>query len=221
MALTFDGPKNLRAWLQKHPKGREITEEVAKDWLLSAEGMAWMEKHVGDRQEKATVLVVIDHRNPSMPCVTVYGDRNRVKAKVEHELFLDGPAEVWLDAEAELLSRLKGDYILAYLDHDIARDFVEIKRPWLERERRKATEALRAARYNPELKRLKQEAHAAFDKLWTGGEMTRDAAYRDMAKALGLKEKNCHIGLFDEALCRKVIELYSPREEQALKKGKP
>ena len=209
MALTFDGPKNLRAWLQKHPKGREITEDVAKDWLLSAEGMAWMEKRVGDRQEKATVLVVIDHRNPRAPRVAVYG--NQVRAKVVNELFIDGSPASWADAEAELLSRLKGDYILAYLDGEITSDFAELVTPWLERERKTLKEVFRRPRENPELKRLKREAHEAFDKLWTGGAMTRDAAYRDMAKALGLKEKNCHIGLFDEALCRKVIELYSPK----------
>lgn len=141
MSLTFDGPKNIRAWLMRHPKGKSVAEDVAKDWLTSAEGMAWMESQVGERQEKATVLVVIDHRNPAMPCVTVYGDRARVRAKVEHELFIDHSQESVETAEAELLSRLKGDYIVAYLDDELAHEFVELVTPWLERERQKESKA--------------------------------------------------------------------------------
>lgn len=57
------------------------------------------------------------------------------------------------------------------------------------------------------LRRLKSEAHAAFDPKWKHGKMTRSEAYGILADRLGIKKKDCHIGWFDEETCKKVIEL--------------
>lgn len=48
-------------------------------------------------------------------------------------------------------------------------------------------------------------AHAAFDRLWQGGGMSRDAAYRWMQVALGMTKKQAHIGKFSEAECGALI----------------
>lgn len=62
---------------------------------------------------------------------------------------------------------------------------------------RLADKALRAA---------KQRAHAAFDPMWKGGEMSRRGAYAWLADALGIAPKACHIGMFDEATCARVVD---------------
>jgi hypothetical protein len=68
---------------------------------------------------------------------------------------------------------------------------------------------------NAELRRLKQAAHAAFDPLWqrkivrdrcSKGE-ARTAGYLWLAKRMGIHPDNCHIGQFDEARCKAVIEI--------------
>lgn len=58
---------------------------------------------------------------------------------------------------------------------------------------------------NRELRAAKMRAHAAFDPLWREGEMTRDEAYSWLARRLGLKPSNCHIGMFDVAMCDRVV----------------
>lgn len=60
---------------------------------------------------------------------------------------------------------------------------------------------------NAELRKLKMEAHAAFDPLWKTGRMSRSDAYGILADRLGIKMSKCHIGFFDEAQCRRVVEI--------------
>lgn len=59
---------------------------------------------------------------------------------------------------------------------------------------------------NAELRKAKQAAHAAFDPKWQGGDIRRQRAYAWLAEQLGIPREDCHIGLFDEALCQRVIE---------------
>jgi hypothetical protein len=66
---------------------------------------------------------------------------------------------------------------------------------------------------NAELRGLKQRAHAAFDPLWTSRAMSRRKAYAWLATAMGLPSKNTHIGMFDEAQCRAVIEAVKARTQ--------
>lgn len=67
------------------------------------------------------------------------------------------------------------------------------------------------------LKTLKKEAHALFDPIWKNGQMTRTEAYRWLAKKLGIPERECHIGWFDEEMLMRVINgmkrLYSKQKK--------
>lgn len=60
---------------------------------------------------------------------------------------------------------------------------------------------------NAELRKLKSLAHTAFDPKWKTGGMSRKDAYAILADRLGIKRKDCHIGMFDEETCRRVIEI--------------
>lgn len=68
---------------------------------------------------------------------------------------------------------------------------------------------------NAELRKLKIAAHAAFDPL-VRGKMRRDgcslnqarkAGYRWLSIQLGIARTDCHIGMFAEAMCAKVVEV--------------
>lgn len=54
---------------------------------------------------------------------------------------------------------------------------------------------------NAELRRFKSKCHAAFDPIWSGGDMSRSEAYRRLAKVIGIPTRECHIGMFDEGRC--------------------
>jgi ssDNA-binding Zn-finger/Zn-ribbon topoisomerase 1 len=55
---------------------------------------------------------------------------------------------------------------------------------------------------------LRHEAHLAFDPIWRTGLMSRDSAYRQLAKLLGLPFKGAHIGFLDAKQCATVIEFF-------------
>lgn len=59
---------------------------------------------------------------------------------------------------------------------------------------------------NAELRALRIEAHSYFDPIWKDGKMTRTEAYNWLANKLGIRLDMCHIGMFEIARCRKVIE---------------
>lgn len=60
---------------------------------------------------------------------------------------------------------------------------------------------------NATLRTLKQQAHVAFDPMWRDSKMSRSEAYIWLASKLGIPRKKCHIGMFDEATCERVIEV--------------
>lgn len=60
---------------------------------------------------------------------------------------------------------------------------------------------------NAELRRAKMVAHEAFDPLWRNGSGNRTSRYRWLAEQLGIKPEDCHIGMFDEAMCRRVVDV--------------
>lgn len=64
---------------------------------------------------------------------------------------------------------------------------------------------------NAMLRKAKMEAHGIFDKFWKYGRLTRAEAYRWLAKELDLTRETCHIGMFDEAMCKKVVEVCKAR----------
>lgn len=62
---------------------------------------------------------------------------------------------------------------------------------------------------NAELRYWKRRAHDAFDPLWKYGRFRgyRNAAYAWLAQKMGIPVEKTHIGMFDVAQCKKVIEI--------------
>jgi len=68
---------------------------------------------------------------------------------------------------------------------------------------------------NAELREWKKKAHAAFDPLWRrkiakencSKGYARGKGYKWLADKLGIPVEECHIGMFDVDLCRKVVEV--------------
>lgn len=60
---------------------------------------------------------------------------------------------------------------------------------------------------NKQLRMWKNNAHTVFDPLWKGGEMQRIEAYCWLAEQLGLPIEETHIGMFDIATCKRVIDV--------------
>ena len=58
---------------------------------------------------------------------------------------------------------------------------------------------------NAELRKMKSAAHAAFDPIWKNGKISRNEAYKLLAKSLKIDREKCHIGMFDIETCREVI----------------
>lgn len=65
-----------------------------------------------------------------------------------------------------------------------------------------------------ELRVWKMKAHEAFDPLWKSREMKRGDAYGWLAGELGIRVEKCHIGMFDEAMCGRVIEACATRAKE-------
>lgn len=63
----------------------------------------------------------------------------------------------------------------------------------------------RSAAPGSSLAKARHAAHRAFDPIWEDGEMTRSAAYSWLARQLNLRPRDCHMILFDEATCARVI----------------
>ena len=59
---------------------------------------------------------------------------------------------------------------------------------------------------NAELRKAKLQAHNAFDILWKSGKMKRRTAYGWLALKLGIKEEDCHIGMFDVEMCLQTVK---------------
>lgn len=59
-----------------------------------------------------------------------------------------------------------------------------------------------------QLRRYKNMAHSIFDHLWkTNKKFTRSQAYHWLSEQLQISGKDCHIGMFDIDMCKKVIEV--------------
>lgn len=80
-----------------------------------------------------------------------------------------------------------------------------------------------------ELRYWKMKAHEYFDVLWKAKAITRrkvkpgykrkharSAAYKWLAKELGIKKKRCHIGNFDVETCQQVAEICAPYAKKYL-----
>jgi hypothetical protein len=60
---------------------------------------------------------------------------------------------------------------------------------------------------NSELRKIRTQAHASFDRIWREAWMDRKEAYSWLANKLEINVEDCHIGMFDIGFCSKVIEL--------------
>jgi hypothetical protein len=58
-----------------------------------------------------------------------------------------------------------------------------------------------------ELREAKMKAHSVFDPLWKSKTMKRSHAYGMLAERLGISKRDCHIGMFDVATCKRVVEV--------------
>lgn len=76
---------------------------------------------------------------------------------------------------------------------------------------------------NKELRQWKIRAHAAFDPMWEQKltverradpkypkKKARGKAYAWLAKQLGIRFEDCHIGMFDVETCQRVVEICNP-----------
>ncbi|CBW37994.1 conserved uncharacterised protein [Salmonella phage Vi01] len=72
---------------------------------------------------------------------------------------------------------------------------------------------------NAALRAAKQEAHRSFDPIWKSGQRSRSDAYSWLAHNLGIKKRDCHIGLFDIDMCRKVVAVCNQLKAQDNVKG--
>lgn len=57
------------------------------------------------------------------------------------------------------------------------------------------------------LARLRIELHKKLDAPWEFGFGTRSGAYDRLARLMGMKREDCHIGMFDEAQCERAMRL--------------
>lgn len=69
---------------------------------------------------------------------------------------------------------------------------------------------------NAELRQAKMATHRVFDRIWKDGPKgARGAAYHWLAGALGISIEDCHIGMFDVAMCRRAIAACEARIHSA------
>ena len=59
-----------------------------------------------------------------------------------------------------------------------------------------------------DLAKARIAAHAAFDPLWQSGRMTRNRAYSELARRLGIPKHQAHMQMFDVATCERVVALF-------------
>lgn len=69
-----------------------------------------------------------------------------------------------------------------------------------------ARAALKAPAGSP-LAKARIAAHDAFDPLWKSGHFDRGIAYEWLASELGIPVAKCHMILFDEAQCQRVVDI--------------
>lgn len=67
---------------------------------------------------------------------------------------------------------------------------------------------------NSILRRKRAQAHTAFDTWWKSRHISRDAAYRWLARQMGIPPKQAHIALFEAEQCEQVAALCSHTESK-------
>lgn len=62
---------------------------------------------------------------------------------------------------------------------------------------------------NSSLRKLRSECHKEFDELWKNHNITRANAYKWLAEQMSINISNCHIAMFNEQHCKKVLKIIS------------
>lgn len=73
---------------------------------------------------------------------------------------------------------------------------------------------------NRELRRLRIRAHNAFDPMWRDTGIARNKCYAWLAGKMRVPIRDCHIGMFNETQCQKVIEFCKDVTPETLEKLK-
>lgn len=60
---------------------------------------------------------------------------------------------------------------------------------------------------NKPLRLLRHRVHLAFDPIWRRGTMRRFDAYAWLARQLGMTQKKCHVGFFNEDQATRALEI--------------
>ena len=60
---------------------------------------------------------------------------------------------------------------------------------------------------NASLRDARKKAHAMLDPFWKRAWVDRQMLYGQLAIALDISTEECHIAMFDEAMCAKVVEI--------------
>ena len=71
---------------------------------------------------------------------------------------------------------------------------------------------------NKALRQAKMAAHAAFDPIWQAKQRrdglikghARGKGYKWLAAQLGIEPAHCHVGMMNEGMCRRVVEVCQP-----------
>lgn len=64
----------------------------------------------------------------------------------------------------------------------------------------------------PVTRKARSAAHAAFDPLWKGKQMTRQSAYAWLTAATGIPRERCHMGMMTADEARSVVAAVEGRE---------
>lgn len=67
---------------------------------------------------------------------------------------------------------------------------------------------------NKDTRIARSKAHDVFDPYWQKMGIARSSAYETLARMLGIERHQCHFGLFDEAMCNRVIEMLKEVENR-------
>jgi hypothetical protein len=69
---------------------------------------------------------------------------------------------------------------------------------------------------NASLRKAKSRVHKTFDMLWKDCGMKRKESYKWLSEAMNLSKNECHIGMFNEELCKKASTLSANKVSQLL-----
>ena len=64
----------------------------------------------------------------------------------------------------------------------------------------------------PKLRLLRKNCHALFDPIWKNKHLKRKDAYKWLSENLEIPADKCHIGMFNQIMCKKAINLLKSKK---------